>query len=155
MVVIKKQFDEKGNLALQAVVEDGKIKSVRCFMPSGQELPVTAKVELFELGKDGMVGLKDDATISFVSSKVQKSLEEMYSDFKQHDQITPADIYKNTTGAVSGSRMVEEAANSLGDAMKQLSDLATTNWGKSLDKIKHAARNIGGGNEKAEGKETD
>ena len=151
MTTIKKQFDKQGNLVLQAIVEDGKIHSVRCFQPDGHELPLNANTDLFELDKDGMVRFKEQPELK--GTVKGKSLSDMFDEFKAHEQNRSVEMYENRTGAVSGDKMVEEAVGSMHEALHQLASNALTNYAQALEKVKNATAAFGGsvnGKEKQE-----
>jgi hypothetical protein len=151
MVVLKKQFDERGNLILQAVVENDVVKSIRLFESNGHE--VSAKAEDFVYASDGTIqpkgaaGMTKMASLATQPSAPQRSLVDMYDEFKRHDAANrPAENYEKRTDAVSGMKMTEQAFKDLGAAMEEMSKFAITKFDESVKKIQNAKAALGGNN---------
>jgi hypothetical protein len=150
MVVLKKQFDGKGNLVLQAVVEDGIVKSIRLFEANGHE--ISAKADDFILAPDNTIqprGIEATTQIASIMPRVsppQRSLEDMYGEFRRHDATRPADNYEKRTNAVSGIKMTQQAFESLGAAMEEMGKFAITKFDESVKKFQNVKATLGGSN---------
>lgn len=152
MIVVKKQFDAKGNLVLQAIVEDGKVKSVRCFESNGHEL--SSDPALFQITANGAIELKSITKMaSGIETKTPLHIfsEATFSLKENNENNRQINLYGNIYGTGIGFRATEQTFSNLGTAVAQMSSTANGLM-NGMQKVQNA-KNALGGNDNAEGTE--